>query len=178
MNTFVKTLDLVIALKAAIAALQLPNTYSAIEGYPAAFQVVEVYRSQNLVKALEDMIIQDDRVCFIIPGGDTHDHEKLGNVLQVKRDTEIHLLFADRNYGKENLALVGEANVSPGVMVLKDILVDGLVGAQLNFNNVVLAPTSGEPFHLTDREREDVTGRDCWAQSFTTYAGAARIGIR
>jgi hypothetical protein len=177
-NTFVHTLDLLVALKTAIAALQLPATYDTVPDYPKAFTSVEIYRSQNLLKALEELIVQEDRVCFIVPGGDTHNSETLGNVMQLSRATDIHLLLADRIYGDKNAPLIGETGTGPGVIVLKDVLIDGLVGKTFDFKNVVLAPTSGEPFHLTDRERENATGRDCWAQSFTTRAGLAKVAIR
>jgi hypothetical protein len=183
MNTFVKTRDILIALETAIAAIQLPASYSQVPDYPKAFVAagVKVYGTQDLFKALADLLVFDDRACFIVPGGDTHDTKIAGNVMSIQRKSEVHLLIADRNYDKFSEAgLIGETNVNPGVAVLKDLVIDALLGQSLaNLKTVALAPTSGEPLHLTDRKQsEDNPGRYCWALTFTTYAGQARIAIR
>src|SRR5207302_6391328 len=124
-----------------------------------------------------ELLVHDDRVCLIIPGGDVHDSHIEGTNLIAKRQTEFHLLIADRAFGRANVPLVGD-DKSPGVIALKDVVLDAMAGNTLGFKFLALAPTSGEPFHLTDRERQNDPGRDCWAQTFTTYAGAARVSIR
>lgn len=174
-STFVHTLDLLAALKTRLEAIQLPNTFSAVTGYPKLFETVVIWAVQDLVKALQGSFTYDDRVCIIVPGGDTHDHARKGAVLSVHRDTEVHLLFADRNYGKENLALVGEAGETPGVLFIKDLVIDQLTGEKLGFQNIALSPTSGDPMTLSNKEQENASGRDCWAQSFTTNAGIMQV---
>lgn len=182
MNTFVHTLDLLNAIQVALLAIQLPSQFSTVPGYPTAFTAdgVKIYGNENLMKAFADMLVFEDRACFIIPGGDDHDHAVAGAALSVKRTSTVHLLIADRNYGRENLALVGEAGSNPGTLALKDLVIDKLTGPSLTgaaVKHVLLAPASGDPVRITGKEAEDQPGRDCWAQSFTTYAGVARVPI-
>jgi hypothetical protein len=172
--TFVPTLSLLTALRTAITAIALPSSFSAVPDYPKAFTTVEIWGVVDLVKAIEEMRIFDDRFCLIVASNDHFDSAMKGSVLTSEQRTEIELLFADRNYGRENLALVGEQDVSPGVLVLKDLLLSNLAGANLGFNNVALAPTSGGPFTMSGKQQDALAFRECWNLSFTTSAGLIR----
>lgn len=172
--SFVRTLDVLNGVKAAIVALELAAAYSAVADYPKAFTEVQIYRNADLLKALEDMRVYDDRACFIVPGGDDFDNAIDGRVLTAKRSSDVILLIADRNYGRENLALVGDES-APGVIVLTDLVLEKLTGATLGLSGVCLTPMSGEPLHITKKEQEDALGRDGWALTFNTTAGAMRV---
>ena len=172
--SFVKTLDVLNGVKAAIAALQLAAAYSSVADYPKAFTEVQIYRNADLLKALEDMRVYDDRACFIVPGGDDFDNAMDGRVLSAKRSSDVILLIADRNYARENLALIGD-ETGPGVIVLTDLVLEMLTGITLGLPGVCLTPMSGEPLHLTSKQQEDAPGRDCWALTFNTTAGAVRV---
>jgi hypothetical protein len=174
--SFIATISILSALKTAIAAINLPASYSAIAGYPKAFTAVEIYAQEDLLKAFEDLYLQDDRACFIIPGGDAHENVRDGRVVSSDRDTEIHLLFSDRDYNREQAELVGGAE-APGVIVLKDLLINSLYGKNLGVAGVFLIPTTGDPLILRKQEQEDAPGRAAWAQSFTTTAGSMKASI-
>lgn len=176
--SFVSTLEILNALKTAITALQLPATYAGAPGYPAAFQKVEIYREVNPVQALEDMRVYSDRACFIIPGGDAHENVRDGRVIQSHRDTQVEFLIADRNYGRKNKALVGD-EVRPGLIVLKDLLIEKLTGQSLGLRGIFLTPESNDPFHYRSAQKgqEEMPGRDCWILTFTTTAGSMKAAI-
>ncbi len=174
MSKFVKTLDIMSALKAALLALQLPSAFAAAQDYPAAFTTVAIYGSESLLKALEDLLVQDDRVCFIIPAGDHDTPVREGTNLSVTRISDFVLLIADRNFGRESEALLGSTapdDTNPGVILLKDLVAENLTGAGLGLPYVMLAPTDGQSLHLTDKEKKEASGRDCWALTFQTHAG-------
>jgi hypothetical protein len=175
--TFIKTADILDALKTKLAALQLPPAYSSVPDYPALFQDVVVWADENLLAALEAMFVYSSRVCIIVPGGDDHKSERRGDVLHVTRTSDVHLLIADRNFGQKNLGLIGQAGKNPGIIAMKDLVVEQITGPSINLSNVVFAPASGEQLHITSKERENES-RDCWAQTFTTYAGAAKVAVR
>jgi hypothetical protein len=173
---FIKTNDILTALKAAMLALQLPASYAAVADYPKAFTTVAVYRNENLLKALEDLFTYDDRVCLLVPGGDNYDNVTQGTNVYSARASDIVLLIADRDYSKEQAELIGGTD-APGVIALKDLVVVALTGSNLNISGVTLLPTSGDPLRLTDKEREEAPGRDCWAQTFNTTAGRVKAPI-
>lgn len=168
--SFIPTLSVLNALKAALVALQLPSTYSAIADYPKAFTTVEFYRNENLIKAFEDMFIFDNRVAIIVPAGDTDEAKLNGRILEVRRVSEFVILIADRDYSKSRSELIGSSD-TPGVITLKDLVAQQLTGATLNLHGVMLTPTGGEPLHLTESDQENAPGRDCWALTFNTSAG-------
>lgn len=175
--SFIKTNDIMVALSAALTALQLPSSYSAIADYPQVFTRVAAYRNENLIQALEDLYaFGDDRVCLIVPSGDHYDNSTSGTNNYVARTTEFVLLIADRDFSKEQAELTGNAE-TPGVIALKDLVVAALTGSNLNLPGIALLPTSGDPLRLTDKEREDAPGRDCWAQTFNTTAGRVKASI-
>jgi len=67
---------------------------------------------------------------------------------------------------------------NPGTVALKDILVKGLTAQQLDNPRLCFEPGTGEPFHISDAEKKELPGRDCWSQTFSTPAGfqEAEIG--
>ena len=171
--SFVATLSILSALKTAIAAINLPSSYAAIAGYPKAFPAVEIYAQENLMKAFDDLLIVEDRACFIIPGGDTHDSARDGAVVKTARASEVHLLLTDRDYNRAQAELVGGAE-APGVIALKDILIDALIWKNLSIHGVLLLPTTGDPMALSDKDKENAPGRAAWVQTFTTNAGSMK----
>jgi hypothetical protein len=174
--SFIPTVDILAALKVAIVALQLPAQYSSVSDYPKAFTAVEIYAREDLTKAFDDLYLQDDRACFIVPGGDDHQNVIEGRIGKSHRSTEVHLLLSDRDYNRAQSELVGGAE-APGVITLKDLIVNSLMGANLGLRGVFLLPTNGTLMVLSDKEQENAPGRAGWAQSFTTSAGIMKAGI-
>lgn len=174
--SFIPTLDILSAMKVALLALQLPATYSAVADYPKAFTTVETYRNENLLKALEDLFAYDDRVALIVPAGDNHSNHTEGSNIYSARTTDVVVLIADRDYSKSQAELIGGPE-AVGVVALKDLVISAFFGQNLGLTGVALAPTDGQPLTLTDKERDEATGRDCWAQTFTTAAGRAKAAI-
>lgn len=166
----VNTLDIMQAMKNFIATLTLP-------GGQQAFAEVRFYAQADVQKALNDLLIFDDRVCLIIPTGDHHHNQRIGGKLRTWRTTEFVLLLSDRVYGDFNAEALQGTQDNPGTVALKDILVSGLTCAQLENPRLCFEPGTGQPFHISDSERKELPGRDCWSQTFSTPAGYQEVEI-
>ena len=111
-----------------------------------------------------------------MPGAIRHTKTQAGGIIEVARSLEVGLLITDRNYGGENLATVGEAGENPGVLALAELIADGLFGESLDLAGVVLIPDNGDPFTLTDKEREE-TKREAFVQGFAIPLGVKRVDV-
>lgn len=151
-------------LQAFIARLTLQD------GQPA-FAQVRFYAQADLEKALEDLLVFDDRVCLIIPSGNTHKSQRIGSVVRTLRESEFVLLLSDRVYGDFNAEALQGTTTNPGTVALADLLTTALTGQQLDNPRLCFEPGNGEPFHISNPEKAEMPGRDCWSQTFRTPAG-------
>lgn len=171
MSDYVPTLQLMRAVEATITALQLAAPHSG-----PAFTEVHVYTRQGLLQAMRDLLIKDERVCIIVPTGNTYENKREGRIATSRRTSEITLLITDKVYGGsfDAEALTGNDD-TPGIAVLQDLVVTTLQGQSLNLpGGVCLEPGGGEPITLGDPKKGD-KNRECWAQPFSTPAGERRV---
>lgn len=163
--SFIPTLELLAKVKTRLAALNsAPATL--------LFEKVEFYAHSDLVAALEDLRIFKQRVCLIVPSADSYESQNSGTEIQTEADREFVLLFADRDYGRRQDASSGDAQ-RVGVIGMKDIIEGDLLGANLDYNPRLLRlrPVAGEPVLLTSAEKDRVSGREAWAQTWRYCAG-------
>jgi hypothetical protein len=161
---FVETLDIMQSMKNFIGNLTLKTG-------EIAFNEVRYYAQADLQKALDDLLIYDDRVCLIIPSGDNHKNQRIGGVLRTWRESEFVLLLSDRVYGDFDAEALQGTQTNPGTVALKDLLIQGLTASQLDNPRLCFEPGNGEPFHISNAEKAEMPGRDCWSQTFRTPAG-------
>ena len=168
---YTPTLDLLQAVKGEVENIQLP---APLEG--TAFASVQVYAHENLVGAMSDLLVFEDRACFIVPTSNRYTNQREGRVLTSQRETEFVLLITDRVYGGkfDAEALLGNTE-TPGIVRLQELVVTALTGQSLDLKNVCLLPSTGEPFRIAKADQEANEGRECWAQPFTTPAGEMRV---
>jgi hypothetical protein len=178
MPNYIPTLDILAALKAKLEAIQIPAGLPAGVGTGPLFQRVEYYDNENLADALSKLIIIKQRVCFIVPMSDHYENDLSGGAfLHSRRLTEIVLLIADSSFtkGGQDAVFGGEKNI--GVVRMKDLVVEELVGTTLGLPGVALAPADGNFITVSDEKAKDKPGRECWVQPFETWAGDARIAL-
>jgi hypothetical protein len=173
---FINTLDIIKAMQTALTALQLPGAYSAVAGYPNAFQSTGLYPNADFIQALEDLYNYDDRVCLIVPAGDTHDDSTQGTNLFSRRTTSIQLLIGDQDFSKSQAQTFGGPS-AVGVVALKDLVINSLFGSNLGISGIALTPENGEPLHISFKEKQQAPDRDCWQQTFKTPAGLGKAPI-
>ncbi len=175
--SYVSTVDLLAAVKAALVALALDPT-----GDPQGarlFDAVEFYNLRDPVKALDALFLtQEQRVAFLVAGGDSYQTAGGRDRVSVTshRDTDFEVLVSDRVWEKHDPAAVlgGAGNV--GVLALKDRVVAALHGQALDLAGVALVPREGGLMDLFD-PRGTEQGRTFWSQQFTTYAGHVTVAI-
>lgn len=147
---------------------QVPGFEAA--GDAAAFGAVNIYAHESISAAIADALVFDDRLAFIVPTERRFENAKEGNTLKARQTLGFVLLLADRVYGDRAAAAIGNAE-TPGVIALSELVLAALVGRDVGLAGVCLTPGDGAPFTLTSEEREDLTGREVFAQEFTTEAG-------
>jgi hypothetical protein len=170
--SFVKTLDIMAKLKAALESLPLPGTTTGEK----LFERVEFHENKKLREALSDLIIIKQRVAIIVPGGDSYENLKEGRVVRSRRTSTFDMLLADRSWtkGGHDAVFGGAQNV--GVFAMKDIVVDYFVAnPQLDLPWVVLTPEQGAMIEIADSEAKDSPGRECCVLNYSTPAGESTI---
>jgi hypothetical protein len=177
MNTFLSTLDLMAAMKTFIASIDLSPAIPAEppdEPTPAVklFDAVHPYATPNLLQALEDLLEFDDRVCLIIPSGDDFSERRNGRLIEISCVREFELLIADRDYGDRQAAATGSDD-APGVIRMKDLLVEKMLGEDLGFAPRLARsrPAAGQPLLLQGKERDALAGRNAWQMTWRLDAG-------
>lgn len=167
---FVSTSEILTALKAKIVALQLTDM-------SAAFEKVAVYSKPNLAQALQDLLIFEDRVCLIIPDGDDYQNEDSGRILISKCTRRVVLLLADRDYGDRQAASTGDGD-NPGVIELDRLVVNSLIGDNLGLARVRVKCDVSEPFTISAKERDQLSGREAWHLDLAVEAGVLKTVIQ
>lgn len=158
-------------LRTAILAIELSAGVSLF-----AADSVKVFGREDVLAAMQQLYVFEDRACFIVPGAIRHTQETQGGIVLVKRLLEVGLLMTDRNYGGENTALVGAAGENPGVLRIAELVADGLFGKSLDLTGIALIPDNGDPFTLTDKEREE-TKREAFVQGFAIHLGTRELNL-
>lgn len=160
---FIDTLTILAKLKTRLAALEL-------EAGTPLFDKVEYYSSTDLLKALQELRVFKNRVCFIVPGDDDFVNEVSGRSLNTVVERHVFLLLADRDYGRRQAAATGDEN-TPGVVAMKDRVVSELTGRNLDSRHVLVKPVNGTPLLIQGPKREEATGREAWNLELVVECG-------
>lgn len=165
MSAFIPTLELLAKVKTRLAALtSAPGVL--------LFDKVEFYAHINIVSALEDLRIFKQRVCLIVPSGDSYESENAGTDLRTVAYRDFVLLFADRDYGRRQDASSGDAQ-RVGVVGITNIIESDLLGANLDYapRLIHLHPVEGSPVLLTSQDKDRLNGREAWTMTWRYCAG-------
>ncbi|MBI5693668.1 MAG: hypothetical protein HZC55_26625, partial [Verrucomicrobia bacterium] len=166
--SFVPTLQILFALKAELESLPLP------EGAPGEklFERVDFHENKKLREALADLLIVKQRVCIVVPGGDSYENFKEGRTVRSVCTQTFDLLIADRAWarGGHDAVFGGPSNL--GVLAMKDAVRDHFVAhPQLGLPHVVLTPQEGAHIEIADSDAKDSPGRECFVLHYSTPAG-------
>lgn len=170
--SFVSTLSILAALKAELEAILLPG------GAPGEklFERVDFHENKKLREALADLVIVKQRVCIVVPGGDTYDNTREGRTVRSVLTQSFDLLVADRAWTKGGHEAVFGGTKNLGVLRMKDAVRDHLLAhPQLGLPYVVLTPQEGAHIEIADSDAKDSPGRECFVLSYSTPAGEATI---
>ncbi len=172
MSSFVKTTDILAALKTQLESLPLPGTTTGEK----LFERVEFHENKKLREALQDLVIVKQRVAIIVPGGDSYANLKEGRSVRSVRTSTFDLLLADRAWTKGGHEAVFGGTKNVGVLTMKDLVVDHFIAnPQLDLPWVVLTPTEGAQIEIADADVKDSPGRECFVLAYETPAGERTI---
>lgn len=169
---FLKTLDILSALKGELAAIPFPG------GLPEQklFERVEFHENKRLREALTDMFILKQRVCIVVPAGDSYENTREGRGIRSALTQSFDLLIADRAWtrGGHEAVFGGAGNL--GVLRMKDVVRDWFLGRpQLGLAFVCLTPEEGAHIEIADSDVKDSPGRECFVMHYSTPAGEAML---
>lgn len=198
---FVSSLALLGTVQSTLAAANIAQSLEYTEGGQPAwaltspgvnyhglaipfFEKVSFYPESNLGRALLDLRAPQNRICLIIPQGDTYETGKRGEIAQAVRTTEFMLIIATRDLSIDASQL-RPTRQSPGILNLKDLAVELLTKESFVIEDRVIwfAPSAGAVVQIdwkddSDRPlKADMRGRESWHQLFTANAGEQRTEI-
>jgi hypothetical protein len=187
---FVSTLALLNTVSAQLSAAHYsqaspadPAVLSTNPSDPKLFEKIAFYPDRNLARALGDLRIVADRVALIVPQGDIYKTQEKGQVASSDRTTEFMIIMADRDISIDAKQM-GSTRTSPGILNLKDLVVQLLVQWSFVIEKRVVwfAPSAGAIVQLSWQEYNtgpaaDTKGRESWHQLFLAEAGSMRTEI-
>ena len=144
-QAYLPTLAVLQGVKQTLGALMLPDPYT---GMGKTFQDVRVYAHKNLGQALQDLLVVADRVALIVPTDFSHANKLDGRNFTSRRTLEFVVLIGDRVVGgtSNEAALGGPQN--PGMVLLAELAITALAGADLGLPAVCIEPMRGQPMLL------------------------------
>jgi|GEM_PF-4459866 len=167
---------------AAVRTLLLTLTVPASSDPLFTSDGVKVFSQANLQAAFEELLVFEERACFLVTTGEEFVNQRSGNVVTSKKTVSLSLLICDQNYGERMAAFTGDSE-TVGVSPMSEIIVAALFGKTLtSLPFAVVLPLSGDSFYLSNvqrsnEERAELAGRECWSQEFEIYAGSDKREI-
>lgn len=146
--------DIATALKAQVQSVKLAD------GTTAAFQRVELFDSESLTDAFQQLLVSEQRICLIVPLAEHWETEIKFPKILARRTVPFALLISDRVLGKRNDALFGTAN-NPGAYKLEALTLPLVTGQLLaNPNGVICVPTGSDVMIVkSEKEKSNHPGR-------------------
>lgn len=170
--SLVKTIDVLNAVKAYIAALQLEDESGPL------FDHVQLYDTTELDEAFADLLVRKDRVCLIVPFGDSYNNVVKTNTLRCEGEYTIAFLLADKDTRNGQKAVFGNGD-NLGTIGLKDRLVEELTGNNFNIKRVALLPIEGDTLEISEDKPKGKQShtRKGWIHIFKTPSGVLKRTI-
>lgn len=146
--------DIATALKTQVAGVKLADNVTA------AFQRVELFDSESLTDAFQQLLVSEQRICLIVPLAEHWETEVKQPKILSRRTVPFALLISDRVIGHRNDALFGTAN-NPGAYKLEALTLPAVIGQLLpNPNGVICTPTGSDVMIVkSEKEKANHPGR-------------------
>ncbi len=161
-QTFIPTLDLLAAVKAAIEAIEVSPGVEL-------FETVEFFSEPDLLKALDQLRLAKSSICLIVPDSDRYETTKAGRENRTEVFRQFFLLMTDRHFGRAQSGSTGDGS-HQGVVAKKDRVEDQLCGVNLNFVPRLIRahPVSGQSFQIA---LDQSAGRKAWQMTWELSGG-------
>jgi hypothetical protein len=176
--SYIDTNAILTQLQTKLLAVTLPTAWKTPAEDAFAAGAVKVFDMQNLELALQELLVFEDRACFIVFQSWEYEPRTAGRVAYTSRQMELVLLMTDRDFGSRNNALVGDAD-NPGVLRIADAVV-AAIGGDINDSSspaMLFTRGTGETFTITGEERDNLTGRAGFVQTYVVHGGESRENL-
>ncbi|AHF94216.1 hypothetical protein OPIT5_08335 [Opitutaceae bacterium TAV5] len=168
---YIATLDIMQAVKASLATLRIDPADP--ESAPL-FETIDMHINKKLKEALKNLLILDQRVCLIVPGGENYENIKEGRTIRSEKDITFDLLIADRDWAEKghDATFGGPENI--GILRMADRVVEHFLETpQLGMPYVCIVPTAMRPIDVPADDVKDSPGRECYVINYESPAGSA-----
>lgn len=173
---FTTTASILKALKTELESLPFVDSSERL------FQAVEIYDAPDLLEAIQDLHLYDDRVCLVVASDEQaqslSQDDSSSRYEIIERIQRINLVMADRAFSDGTAGLIGDETKenSLGVIGLKDRTIELITGKNLNLSYVSLIPDGGGPHNSWDEKRN--SERKAWIARFRTSTGIQKVPRR
>lgn len=154
--SFVETTTVLKELSEALKALSFSEGDFAGE---KVFNSVDSYDVPRIEQALTDLLNFDDRVCLIIPISEDYQSRQKNSSFFTVREGRFLLLISDRDYTPGKPSFYG-SETHPGVLQMKEAVINALHGESLDLHQVVITPLGGESIRVSESEKNISNSRE------------------
>lgn len=150
-------------------------------GSELAFDRVEVFSALDFEKAIERLLLTEDRIALVIPTGSTWEtstptNPTFGITPECRRTVKVTMIVSDRVVGDRIGAAEGTDD-NPGCYALGELTRSGASGLLFTeAPQVVAVPVSDEMFAV-QRDGEDVPGREACAIELSCVSDWAELAV-
>lgn len=172
---FTRTKAVLDALEAKLKTLTFPEGH-AFAG-ESVFKAVRLYDIENIEQGINDLFEYDGRLCFVVPVAEGFKHTQNGASLSSVRLGEYSLLMSDEDYEPGIPAFMGDDATYPGLINLKDEVLEQILGESLGLRNVVVMPVQGNAYRFANSEKDLEQSREGWVMQIDISMGRAQTKL-
>lgn len=155
----IRTKTVLDALKTTLEAMTFPVGH-AFAGQPF-FGSVRLYDVENIEMAIKDLLeFTDQRLCLVVPVGDLIGNDQQGGRLVSLRTGIFTLVLTDKDYEPGKPAMFGDGVSFPGLIDLKDDVIELIIGESLGIRGAIVQPFEGESDRFHNNTKEYQKGRE------------------
>ena len=173
--SFINTKSVLDAVTEKLEALVFPEE-SVLAG-ESVFERVDVYDIPRLEVALKDLLNFKNRICLIVPLNETYVPETKGGMIHTRKSQQFLFIVSDKDYMPGKPSYFGDAT-RPGVLVMKDLVIEALLGASLDLAHVVMSPVDGEGLRVAESEKALQQSREGYRLRMETPMGEVKAPIQ
>lgn len=146
---FLRTTEVLNALESTLEGLTFPEGHDFES--ENIFGSVRLYDVGDIEAAIKDLFeYGQQRLCFIIPVGDDLRSDQRGNKLSTTKKGRYSLLLSDQDYEPGKPSVFGD-DTRPGLINIKDDLIEALVGETIGIRGAIVEPLAGESYRFKNK---------------------------
>jgi len=175
--SFKTTVQIIEALKAKLEVMAFTDEALPAFAGKLIFDAINFYDIPRLEQALKDLLQYKNRICLIVPGIERFENETKGSILETKKYQDFLLIISDRDYTPGKGSHFGD-DTHPGVLLMKDTVLDELLGKSLDFGDVIIEPSDGESIRVAESDKALSKSREGYRLLFRIQMGIQQTQLQ